>query len=138
MEVSAVAGNEVRGPAVLSKPKVMTPVSCLNKICVVTKLSIPQYQSRSEVGVAHMNIWTMEVWVRDMELRGNCYTLVSHTWIYNKKSNFVFTETGHGRTKREAKHEAAKRVLDKLRAAGERNESLHRVTPEIVKKCHEM
>jgi len=35
-----------------------------------------------------------------------------------KKSNFVFSETGHGRTKREAKHEAAKRVLDKLRAAG--------------------
>ena len=47
-------------------------------------------------------------------------------------------ETGHSKKKRDAKHEAATRVLDKLRAAGERNEGLGRLTPEIVKKCHEM
>jgi len=46
-------------------------------------------------------------------------------------------ETGHGKTKKEAKHEAATLVLDKLRAAGERNESLSRLTPEVVKKCLE-
>jgi len=38
----------------------------------------------------------------------------------------------------EAKHEAATRVLDKLRAAGERNEGLHELTSEDVEKCHEM
>ena len=51
-------------------PKVMTPVSCLNEICVVRKLSIPKYESKAEIGVAHMKIFTMEVHVRDMELRG--------------------------------------------------------------------
>ena len=50
----------------------------------------------------------------------------------------MYAETGHGKTKMEAKHEAATLVLDKLRAAGERNERLDRVTPEVVKKCHEM
>ena len=50
----------------------------------------------------------------------------------------MYTETGHGKKKKEAKREAASRVLDKLRAAGERNEGLGRLTPEIVKKCHEM
>jgi len=69
-EVNAVAGNEVGGPAVLPVAKVMTPVSCLNEICVVRKLSIPQYKSMGEVGVTHMKIFTMEVYVRDMELRG--------------------------------------------------------------------
>ena len=48
------------------------------------------------------------------------------------------TATGHGKTKIEAKNEAATRILDKLRADGERNESLSRLTPEFVKKCHEM
>jgi len=33
----------------------------------------------------------------------------------------------------EAKHEAATRILDKLRGAGEHNETLNRVTPETVK-----
>ena len=37
----------------------------------------------------------------------------------------------------EAKHEAATRILEKLRRAGERNEALNHVTPEVV-KCHEM
>ena len=50
----------------------------------------------------------------------------------------MYTETGHGKKKKEAKREAASRVLDKLRAAGERNEGLGRLTPEVVKKCHEM
>jgi len=81
IEVNAVAGNEVAvgGPAeVLPVPKVMTPVSCLNEICVVRKLSIPQYKSMSEVGVAHMKIFTMEGYVRDMELRGMLHSGISH------------------------------------------------------------
>jgi len=81
VEVNAVAGNEVAvgGPAeVLPVPKVMTPVSCLNEICVVRKLSIPQYEPRGEVGVAHMKIFTMGVWVRDMELRGMFHSGISH------------------------------------------------------------
>ena len=40
MEVNAVAGNEVEGPVsvpvVLPVPKVVTPVSCLNEVCVVS------------------------------------------------------------------------------------------------------
>jgi len=70
MEVDAVVGNVAGGPAVLPVPKVMTPVGCLNEICVVRKVSIPQYESRGEVGVAHMKIFSMGVWVRDMNLRG--------------------------------------------------------------------
>ena len=38
----------------------------------------------------------------------------------------------------EAKHDAASRVLEKIRGASKRNENLHRVAPEVVKKCHEM
>jgi len=79
LEVNAVVGNEVEGPAAVlpvpkAVPKLMTPVGCLNEICVVRKLSIPQYEPRGEVGVAHMKIFTMGVWVRDMDLRGmlNC------------------------------------------------------------------
>ena len=82
MEVNAIAGNQVQGPArvpvVLTVPKMMTPVSCLNEICVVRKLSIPQYKSMSEVGVAHMKIFTMEGYVRDMELRGMLHPGISH------------------------------------------------------------
>ena len=77
----AVVANEVAvgGPAeVLPVPKVMTPVSCLNEICVVRKLSIPQYKSMSEVGVAHMKIFTIEGYVRDMELRGMLHLGFSH------------------------------------------------------------
>ena len=40
MEVNAVAGNEVEGlasvPVVLPVPKVMTPASYLNEVCVVS------------------------------------------------------------------------------------------------------
>ena len=40
LEVNAVAGNEVEGsasvPVVLPVPKVMTPVSSLNEVCVVS------------------------------------------------------------------------------------------------------
>ncbi len=77
MEVNDVAGNEIDGSAsvpvvsvVLPVPKVMTPVSCLHEICVVRKLSIPQYKSMEEVGRAHTKIFTIEGYVRDMELRG--------------------------------------------------------------------
>lgn len=50
----------------------------------------------------------------------------------------TFSETGYGYSRNKAKGEAARRVLDKLRVAGERNESLHDVTQEVVKKCYEM
>jgi len=70
MEVSAVAGNQAGGPAVLPEPKVMTPVSCLKEICVVQKLSKPKYQSKGEVPVANMTMFLMDVWVDDMNLRG--------------------------------------------------------------------
>ena len=56
--------------AVLSGPKVTTPVSCLNEICVATKLSIPQYELKGEVALPMVTIFSMEVWVRDMNLRG--------------------------------------------------------------------
>jgi len=72
IEVNAVAGNETGGPAVLPVLKKMTPVGCLNEICVVMKLSIPQYESKGEVGVAHMKVFTTRVWVPDMNLRGIC------------------------------------------------------------------
>ena len=70
LEVNAIAVNQAGGPPVMPVLKVMTPVSCLSEICVVRKLSIPQYEFRGEVGVAHMKIFTMEVWVHDMNLRG--------------------------------------------------------------------
>ena len=70
MEVDAVAGNQAGGPAVVPVLKMMTPVGCLNEICVIRKLSIPQYESKGEIGIAHMKIFTMGVWVRDMNLRG--------------------------------------------------------------------
>jgi len=70
IEVSAF-GNQAGGPAaVLPVPKVTNPVGCLNEICVVRKLSIPQYESKGEAGVAHMKFFTMGVWVQDMNLRG--------------------------------------------------------------------
>jgi len=76
---NAVADNEGGDPAE-SVPKAMTPISCLNEICVVRKLSIPQYESMGEVGVAHMKIFTMEVWVRDMDLRGMLNPSISHIY----------------------------------------------------------
>ena len=65
-----VSDDQVGGPAVVPLPKVMTPVSCLNEICVVRKLSIPQYESKGEVALPQVTIFSMEVWVRDMNLRG--------------------------------------------------------------------
>lgn len=50
----------------------------------------------------------------------------------------IYLETGCGRTKMEAKNEAARRVLEKIREAGKRNESLRLLTSEVVKKCHDM
>lgn len=117
----------------------MTPVSCLNEICMVRKLSLPDYYE-SSTGFGQTKMFTMVVWVRDMELRGRP---ISHPIILQmdcavKTDFFYFTETGHGKTKMEAKHEAATRVLDTICIASERNVGLYVVSSQVVKKCHEM
>lgn len=66
IELNGVAG----APAVLAVPKVITPVSCLDEICMVRKLSIPQYEYKGEVGKTHKKVFTMEVWVCDMDVTG--------------------------------------------------------------------